>query len=269
MPYAYKPDSGWALIMHDTVQDAVRGLEADPFRSMQQVVSEMVAFARPRLLEGAGEDPSKSRHASWFGLARNSDPHYLVFGETSPVRSYRSMAIERLQSKGRIDEHGFGLLSYSYAAPWSTIKLGWLTGERQTDSAVPVDVTPWRNIEWTAAPPQVIPEMLRAGNHLFEGVGRIARALDAGDLTRNASTLHQAVGLAAETYWVLSQAWPYMRGSASIADLTTKVIFDRLGIAVPLFRTDRYPNIEALLSPVEDFKAGYPSNFQTGFRWLQ
>jgi hypothetical protein len=46
-----------------------------------------------------------------------------------------------------------------------------------------------------------------------------------------------------------------------------QLAFYWLGIEVPLFRKDVYPNINALLSPLEKFKADYRNFFQQPFRW--
>ena len=268
MPDAYEPDPAWAEIMQGAVENAVRELELDPSRSIQEVIEGLIDFAKPRLLERAGEDFHALSHASNFGRAREGPPTIDFREEGSRVHRYQPVAIKHLQAIDGFGSKDYALLRYSYQAPWGQIKLGWLLGDWSLrDPTSPQNIS-WNHLEWTAAPANVIPEVVRAADQVFGKVRAMKEAIDSGSLTRDVSSLRQAVDLAAEVYWLLSQAWPFQRGSAGIADLSTKVIFDRLGIEVPLFKTDRYPNIEALLSPIETFKAEYPSHFQDDFRWV-
>jgi hypothetical protein len=253
--------------MQGAVENEVRELGLNPSRSLQEVITGLIDFAKPRLLERAADDFQAVAHASNFGLPRQG-PCTIDFNESSRAHRYQPVAIKHLQAIDGFDSKADALLRYSYQAPWGKIKLGWLWADWSMRDPTSIQTISWNHLEFTAVPDSVIPEVVRAADQVFGKVRAMKEAIDSGSLARNASSLRQAVDLAAEVYWLLSQAWPFMRGSASIADLSTKVIFDRLGIKVPLFKTDRYPNIEALLSPVETFKTEYPSYFQDDFQWV-
>jgi hypothetical protein len=124
-------------------------------------------------------------------------------------------------------------------------------------------------VNYEAADQDAMPYILLGCDQVFGKVKQLKQEIDRGSRKKDESNLRLAMDYAAEIYWLMSQAWPYRRGSSSIADLSTKVIFDWLGIEVPLFKADVYPNINALLSPAEKFKADYPSFFQGAFRWLE
>jgi hypothetical protein len=109
---------------------------------------------------------------------------------------------------------------------------------------------------------------MRAASQVFQAALNSLQSPAEAPLRKDDQTLHRIVDLAAEVYWLLSNAWPYERGSACIADLATKVIFDHAGIDVPTFNPDDYPNMHALFSPVDRFKADYPGLFEREFRWL-
>jgi hypothetical protein len=123
-------------------------------------------------------------------------------------------------------------------------------------------------IEYNASNPQVFPRAIVFADEIFDQVKAVKKGIDSGALVKDEGSLRRVIDHAAEIYWMISQAWQFDRGSSSIADLSTKVIFDWLGIEVPLFKTDVYPNINALLSPIETFRKEYASFFQGEFRWL-
>ncbi len=65
----------------------------------------------------------------------------------------------------------------------------------------------------------------------------------------------------AQIHWLMSQARPYVRGSAGIADILCKTIFEAKGIQVSEYKEGINPNIEAFFLHIDDFCKKYPSFF--------
>lgn len=292
MPSVYPPDPRWARIMHESVRGAVGALSRNPGLPLQEVLGGLIQTVRLPLEQHSRTVLAPSSyflsHAPKFGYPR-THPHSrarLFFGEASEYKAFRPLAISRLKEGGRqetsqywnpLDPQGQGKLhimssrlEFSYPDTEGVIPLGRLTGSLWVPGHNdPRMNQPWGRMIYESATPEVIPSMLRAADRAFQGVIRIAQDLDGGSRSQDEPTLTSIVDHAAKVYWLLSHAWPYKRGSACIADLSTKVIFDRLGIEVPAFKPEHYPNINALFSPVEMFRPDYPSFFQGAFRWAR
>lgn len=72
----------------------------------------------------------------------------------------------------------------------------------------------------------------------------------------------------AEIHWFLCQATPFKRGSAGIADMITKSIFEAKGIQVSPWRKDIAPDLEALITPLNVFKEKYTSFFRRPLKYM-
>lgn len=80
--------------------------------------------------------------------------------------------------------------------------------------------------------------------------------------------LAKAVYTIAKLHWLFTSTMPYKRGSAGIADILTKLLFDNLGIETPCWKPNLSPDIEALATPnVEEYIQQYPGFFQGQLRF--
>lgn len=66
----------------------------------------------------------------------------------------------------------------------------------------------------------------------------------------------------AEMHWYFIQLMPYKRGSAGIADILTKSIYESLGIQVSSWKQGVAPDLEALVRPLDDYVMNYPLFFE-------
>lgn len=65
----------------------------------------------------------------------------------------------------------------------------------------------------------------------------------------------------ASIHWLLSQGWPYKRGSACIADIIAKTIFEAKGIQISSYKENINPNIEAFSLPLNKYRDEYKKFF--------
>lgn len=92
------------------------------------------------------------------------------------------------------------------------------------------------------------------------------RLLDlADDLYRRALDpslpLDETVDAAARVNWLLAQATPYYRGSASAQNAVVRSIFDARGIEAPIFRPGISPDLEAFVTDFDTFAQNFPDFF--------
>ncbi len=67
----------------------------------------------------------------------------------------------------------------------------------------------------------------------------------------------------AQIQWFISQLRPYKRGSAGIADIISKVLFEYKGIQVSPYKRDINPNMEAYTLSLEEYKKEYKNFFSS------
>lgn len=65
----------------------------------------------------------------------------------------------------------------------------------------------------------------------------------------------------AQIHWFISQLRPYKRGSAGIADLAAKTLFEHKGIQVSHYKEGINPNMEAYTLSLEEYKKAYKNFF--------
>ncbi len=125
---------------------------------------------------------------------------------------------------------------------------------------------PFNSINITSPTIEVIKPMWDAADTIFEKIKQIKKSSDE-KFQKDENNLNIITDKVAELYWIVSQTWPYERGSAGIADLITKVIFDWLKIHTPVWKDTANPNIIALLNPLGEFKKKYTSLYQKQLNW--
>ena len=69
-----------------------------------------------------------------------------------------------------------------------------------------------------------------------------------------------------QIHWLISQTRPYGRGSAGIADILAKSIFEAKGIQVSSYKKDVNPNMEAFVLPMEKYSEEYKNFFSKPLR---
>ena len=65
----------------------------------------------------------------------------------------------------------------------------------------------------------------------------------------------------AQIHWLISQARPYTRGSAGVADMLSKMIFEAKNIQVSEYKKDINPNLEAFFMPMKEYCEKYSTFF--------
>ncbi|MGE0489215.1 MAG: hypothetical protein AB7S38_08375 [Vulcanimicrobiota bacterium] len=100
--------------------------------------------------------------------------------------------------------------------------------------------------------------------HTSPATGR--RLLDlADDFYRRALDpnlpLDETVDAVARVNWLLAQATPYHRGSASAQNAVVRSLFDARGIEAPIFRPGISPDLEAFVTDFDTFAQNFPDFF--------
>ena len=91
--------------------------------------------------------------------------------------------------------------------------------------------------------------------------------LHSGIIPRNEETLRHTTEQIAEMHWWLAHSMPYCRGSAGIADMFSKVLFDATGIEVPCWKNGLAPDMEAFITPLSEYKEQYHHFFEKELTW--
>jgi hypothetical protein len=264
----YSPDPAWAQIMEQAAQAGLRALKDRPATPLDSVIQAMISVAKPGLILRAADARSYT-HAKNYGAIRTT-PTIIqggIFLDFLALAEHRALTLgeysERLLLNGQREETY--RVQFSHQTGNREVELGSLRLDLISDAPARGSQ---QKLEYSASSPRVFPRAIVFADEIFDQVKAVKKGIDSGAFAKDEGNLRQVIDHAAEIYWMISQAWPFDRGSSSIADLSTKVIFDWLGIEVPLFKTDVYPNINALLSPIETFRKEYASFFLGEFRWL-
>lgn len=289
MPLIYERDVEWAAIMQESVEAGVAIVNEKPSTTFQEIIETMISAARPKLVSRAhrfpgdkGRDNKIEHHAGDFGVPRGGSRRWTPL--IGKLEVFKKLAIESLKRFGTYYEvsgrwgpfsshsgQPYTEVIYSlqatYETPFGSVKLcevksSWIPSNENEDVR-----NPWNSVDIYSPEADVSKSMLEAADLLFEKVKQLKTAVDRKQIGRDQS-LEQTISYASEIYWIVSQAWPYRRGSASIADLSSKVIFDWMGIKTPLWREDANPNILALIYPLRKFQEVYRYQHQSEFTWI-
>lgn len=85
---------------------------------------------------------------------------------------------------------------------------------------------------------------------------------------QNSETLQEAVEKVAALHWTFSLTMPYRQGSAGIADMLSKVLFDELGIETGNWKRGISPDLEAFARPNKQaYMKSYSGFFETPPRY--
>jgi len=259
MPSLYKiNDMPWALAMNDVVESAVANLNSNPHLTVTEILRGMSNNGRQRLKALSNNDREKLKHAEGFGILRE-DPQVIEFRNS--YKEYESKVRQSI-----IKNKGIVYLTYTHKG--KAIKLSQLSKDfsryLSADSTNPntydviLETCPLENAHI------IVGQRL---NKPFERIKFFKKQIDTGKLNKNNKILSNIIDNVSEIHWLISQAWPYKRGSAALSDMTAKVIFDWLKIDITPWNSNINPNIEALITPLPDFKKNYTSLFIRKPKW--
>ncbi|RXJ65863.1 hypothetical protein CRV08_14040 [Halarcobacter ebronensis] len=82
----------------------------------------------------------------------------------------------------------------------------------------------------------------------------------------NQNDLDKLVGIVAQIHWWLSHSMPYLRGSAAISDMFTKIIFQYHNIFTPFWKAGIASDLEAFCMPLEEYIKNYQNLFESPFK---
>lgn len=82
-------------------------------------------------------------------------------------------------------------------------------------------------------------------------------------ITNNQQNINEITQDAAKIHWLLSQTAPFYRGSAGIADIFCKSLFESKNIQVSPYKHNIDPNLEAFMQNIDEYTNNYQNFFQT------
>lgn len=98
-------------------------------------------------------------------------------------------------------------------------------------------------------------------NPVFAEMESIYKKIFSNKQKTSPENLKQTTEEIATIHWLMSQVRPYKRGSAGIADILAKTLFEAKGIQVSKYKDNLDPNMEAFIMPVEEYVKSYENFF--------
>lgn len=263
-------DPVWSGLMEDSVRYGVSILNEDPDLSFEIFAGKIATRTRESLQERSllpsnKRDELVKLHADSFGTDRVFDSVVAYLENYDTDLATRAKAIEYVNKYGKetaSEKTGAKLRGFQiiYESPDGPIELNaFKTYHDDAGKLINIHITPLRS---------VVPA-LKSMDVIFQRLRQLKHSLDQGNVTRSEEVLQRVKSEVSEIYWLISQAWPYKRGSASIADLTTRSIYDWFGIENTPWNEATNPNIVAMISPLADFKKDYDSLMQAPLKWKE
>ena len=111
------------------------------------------------------------------------------------------------------------------------------------------------NLTWDHAPPESTPLVMEHIKEIYNGLDSYKAS------SKDEKTLSKINKDVAEIHWYFTQVMPYRNGSAGIADVLTKTIYESLGVQVSPWKKGIAPDLEALVTPLDEFVKNYESYF--------
>ncbi len=72
----------------------------------------------------------------------------------------------------------------------------------------------------------------------------------------------------AQIHWLTVQAMPFNRGSAGITDLTTKTLFEYMGVQTSPWKKGLAPDLEAFVLPLDEYVKNYKNLFSNPLTFI-
>jgi hypothetical protein len=291
MPSIYKPDQSWARAMQGAVVSGVDLLQHNPQASFDDFIGTMIGTARAGLAErvaafhGSEDETVKVRsHAENFGVKRKGSQRVTSISDHGAMAVFKDEAVETLKRLGtHTEEDGVWgqfsarrgqsfkkevySLQHSFDTPDGTVSLCSVKSDWIPTHEEEYVRTPFREVTIISPTVDVIDPMFKAGNTVLDEVKGLKEQIDKGSIPKDEATLNRLTNYAAEVYWMISQTWPYERGSAGVADLASKAIFDWLNVHTPSWKDTVNPNTIALLKPLKEFQQDYPTLYKEPLNW--
>ncbi|OGI01119.1 MAG: hypothetical protein A2Y25_09995 [Candidatus Melainabacteria bacterium GWF2_37_15] len=111
------------------------------------------------------------------------------------------------------------------------------------------------NLAWHHAPPESTLPVMKHIKKIYNGLN------SQKDAPKDEKTLHKINKDIAEIHWYFTQLMPYRNGSAGITDVLTKTIYESLNIQVSPWKKGIAPDLEALVTPLDEFTKNYENYF--------
>lgn len=96
---------------------------------------------------------------------------------------------------------------------------------------------------------------------VFKEIDNIYKGIVANRKELSPENIEYITQSIAKIHWLLSQVRPYVRGSAGIADIFAKSLFEAKGIQTSSYKTGVNPNMEAFVSPLKEYVQKYKDFF--------
>lgn len=291
MPLIYPADKAYAHTMQNSVAHGVDYLRGNPQSNFTGLMDVLINNARPGLKQRAesfvGTEQATvniKNHADEFGLLRGGGQRVTWIGDRGPLSAYLGEATQVLKTFGthKPIQETWGQFSKRYGQPFIKEQYVLEHSYQTPDGKVPLSTVhsywiptheeayvrkPFGEITITSPKVSSIQSMFKAGDEVLQKAKLLKQQIDSRELPKNDATLKKVTDLATETYWMASQNWPYQRGSAGIADMASKTMFDWFGVHTPSWKGDVNPNMVALLSPLGRFQERYPTLMDGHLRW--
>lgn len=264
----YKQDLDWACTINRVVNNTVDTFRRNPQLSAQTILAELSTQTRAELIKPFASEKNRDDFPSFeaflshidaknyalrFGIPRSDKlaPFKTIHFDTK-YRFYKPKA-DQLWKK-HSDSKLYSKVYARYRPTKETLLLlSKLSLDIYPHQTKPDPQNP--NYRLTSIEVSEISQVLAEVNTVFEHIK------DLGNRLTNhpePPVLKALIHETAKVHWLLSHAWPYERGSATIADMFTKVVFDAYGVPTPRWKVDIDPNLHALLTPeVKDFQNDY------------
>lgn len=253
----YRSNTDWDQSMRDTIQDGKRMLLAGEFRTCQTLFR-FLAQQHGNYIRGCSKDEL-------------SVPEY----DYIITNAYKQrFAQPRIASSGDFVIGGrylaymnkiLGLLKASSleAAQGKKHQMSFQCRKSGRPTLLTQTIGDKGKIVWINSSIENMEVALDEAEHYFKELRRLTRK------PHSPNNLNKALRSAAAIHWLYIQAAPILRGTAASTDMLTKVLLDMLDIDVPKWKEGLAPDLEALVTPFEQYVENYPNFFVRRPRYNQ
>lgn len=95
---------------------------------------------------------------------------------------------------------------------------------------------------------------------IFNNIEKTRKEIKAGKRTKeNLASLNEKIG---KFHWYFTNIRPYERGSAGIADVVAKSIYESAGVQISPFKKNVAPDLEAMVTPLDEYMKNYSNLYK-------
>lgn len=122
-------------------------------------------------------------------------------------------------------------------------------------------------IHWQHTDAQNIQKVMDYSSKIYEDISILrSKLLKGNDKEMLLNEINKKV---AELHWYLANATPYEKGSAGIVDVLTKSIYESMNIQTSPWKKGLSPDMEAFVTPLNEFIEKYPSYFDSPPKFIK